>query len=469
MKPIVINSTNTSAGRIAVVYADTADDLSGDEYIGVDKRQLASGSVAYLKNQDTLIFDSTHHWVTDDGKVIDNYVKDWVIPMQKFSATNVLIPKQTFTGGSGVELNYNEYLKIFTINGDQIKANFVFDNVEYGTDDVFYNDRNDDYRIGDWDDPTFTLRFNLGGTVQVTVNDENEHTLVAYSTNDFYAYYLENPELNGDITVSFDGTIYDAKVKTNQIDYYGADMIISETGIAFDFNTYPFCLLPETINYAGYLVIVPNDNEHTIGAYVMKKEAKGELVEFASFTFVGEAGPPNYYVGMGNRTIPFIKNAIVTFDGTEYEMERGEVDGALLYGEFDGDLPSLNTYPFATLGGSSIPIFLVGDANEHTISFSGNVSFVKVFDGNVTVSGGMAELSNSSLIEDKKSYKVVFDGTEYYGTAIYYDDPEEPATELVLSAHTQGDNPSIGAEGGATNLLYPNNGTYDLSLYEIVE
>lgn len=94
MKPNLISGTYTSVGTVGVIYADTTDDLSGDEYIGVDKKQLASGSVAYLKNQDTLIMDSTHHWVTDDGKVIDNYVKDWVIPMQTFKPLGIGVERQ---------------------------------------------------------------------------------------------------------------------------------------------------------------------------------------------------------------------------------------------------------------------------------------------------------------------------------------------------------------------------------------
>ena len=94
MKPNLISGTYTSAGTVAVIYADTTEDLAMDEYIGVDKRQLASGSVAYLKNQDTLVMDSTKHWVADDGTVIANYVKEWVIPMQTFKPLGLGVERQ---------------------------------------------------------------------------------------------------------------------------------------------------------------------------------------------------------------------------------------------------------------------------------------------------------------------------------------------------------------------------------------
>lgn len=45
-KAYLVDSIYTSNGTIATMYADSLDDLGYDEYSGVDKNGLASGSVA---------------------------------------------------------------------------------------------------------------------------------------------------------------------------------------------------------------------------------------------------------------------------------------------------------------------------------------------------------------------------------------------------------------------------------------
>lgn len=76
MKPNLISGTYTDAGTVAIIYADQASDLGGDEYVGVNKEELASGSVAYDKLLNTYVFNG-ENWVKDDGTVVQNESEDF--------------------------------------------------------------------------------------------------------------------------------------------------------------------------------------------------------------------------------------------------------------------------------------------------------------------------------------------------------------------------------------------------------
>lgn len=258
---------------------------------------------------------------------------------------------------------------------------------------------------------------------------------------EYLANLLDCSTLPQKIVVIFDGVKYDVTASNDYM--WGGD-------------NYPFEIYQE-----DEMTIIATDdmNEHSIGAYVMKKETSGDLTKFAEFTFTGEnAG--GIYIGQSPCSFPCLENLSFTFDGVDYEVTRSEAESMFVYGEFSGQMPVFTTYPFVVVSSGMI---MVADGDEHTLSISGDVSFTElVADVSVTISGGEGQVSDSEILEANKSYKLIFDEYVWYATCdsslvakFYNYEDNDDYTELWADEYT--------------GMNWPTNGTYTISLYEMVE
>lgn len=172
--------------------------------------------------------------------------------------------------------------------------------------------------------------------------------ITADGTYDYEIFNVDRP--NSQVTVIFDGVLYDSS---------GAKF--PREGEEWDFSKYPYSLLFVTrqpIGSNSVVVIVPDDNEHTVEIYTEGYSAEwrkaGEKVpevyfEASSFSWRNYSGYANNYISTGelDEVPKHPENVVVVFDDEEYECTLRDNEDWQEYGApFTESGYDFSEYPF---------------------------------------------------------------------------------------------------------------------------
>lgn len=401
MKPNLISGTYTSAGTVGVIYADTTEDLSGDEYIGVDKRQLACGSVAYLKNQDTLVMDSTGHWVTDDETVISNKIKNWAIPMQTVDASTYYY----FAKEQKVANTDNLVVDMKSEPAYDYPSIVVFDGVEY---EVTAQLDDETAYLGEmpvsYDNYPFFIHWTSGNEpVQFNCGDSLEHTVTIITGYEDYPFAdIYGTRWEDEMTFFIDGKRYDLTYD-NTIDGYGFE---NE-----DHEPSPFVVWTDF--YSGetqYRLEIDTAGEHTISAYYLVDE-NSVITVLDEFTFTGEYRGGAYHSAYPNNAyIPILQYGNIIFDGVPTTYVRSLEMGDANYMTRNGQI-----------GANEVIVF---DGDEHSLKITADhFAPTNLQDGELTFSSGSAYVTGKeSPIEEAVRFELNVEG---YGKLVCYGNTDE--------------------------------------------